>query len=74
MKRSPLLVAALALLFGDVGRAEADYIATVTLDTTALTNNPGQGPSHRWASNLTFEVSWKMHGEKVLLRAVNDYQ
>jgi hypothetical protein len=44
MKRILLLLAALALLLGGEGRAKADYIATVTLDTTALTNNPGHGP------------------------------
>jgi hypothetical protein len=44
MKRSTLVLAALALLLGGVGRAKADYIATVTLDTTVLTNNPSQGP------------------------------
>jgi hypothetical protein len=44
MKRLLLLLAALALLLGGVGQAKADYIATVTLDTTALTNNSSQGP------------------------------
>jgi hypothetical protein len=44
MKRILLLLAALTLLLGGVGQARADYIATVTVDTTALTNNPSQGP------------------------------
>jgi hypothetical protein len=44
MKRATLVLATLALLLGGVGQARADYIATVTLDTSALTNNPGQGP------------------------------
>jgi hypothetical protein len=44
MKRATLMLAALALLFGGVGRAKADHIATVTLDTTKLTENPSQEP------------------------------
>jgi hypothetical protein len=44
MKRMLLLLTTLALLLGSMGQARADYIANVTLDTTALTNNPGQGP------------------------------
>src|SRR5262249_16886075 len=34
----------LAVLLGGAGRARADYIATVTWDTSALTSNLGQGP------------------------------
>jgi hypothetical protein len=43
MKRATLMLAALTLL-GGVGPARADYIANVTLDTSALTKNPSQGP------------------------------
>jgi hypothetical protein len=44
MKRATLVLAALALLLGGVGQARADYIVTVTLDTTVLTKYPSQGP------------------------------
>jgi hypothetical protein len=45
MKRMLLLMTALALLLGGVGQARAGFFTyTVTLDTSALTNNPGQGP------------------------------
>jgi hypothetical protein len=44
MKRAILMMAALALLPGGVGQARANFIATVTVDTSALTNNPSQGP------------------------------
>jgi hypothetical protein len=43
MKRATLVLATLALLLGGVGRARADFIANVTLDTTSLKNNPSQG-------------------------------
>jgi hypothetical protein len=44
MKRSTLILAGLVLMLGGVGQARVDYIATVTVDTSKLTSNPGQGP------------------------------
>jgi hypothetical protein len=44
MKRATLILATLVLMLGGVGRAKGDFIATVTLDRTALTNNSSQGP------------------------------
>jgi hypothetical protein len=44
MKRMLLLLTTLPLLLGSMGQARADFIANVTLDTSALTSNSSQGP------------------------------
>jgi hypothetical protein len=63
MKRATLGLAVLALLLGGVGQGRADYIATVTLDTSALTTNPSQGP---------FSFRFSMEDDSNLPQGINN--